>query len=88
MTESVTITVVRYAPFTAKKEEYEGGYKVKHDNGVYLGDILAMEDGFYTFWPYDSLNGYYDESCLRSLTFILEKLNSEWHKTVMNDPNI
>lgn len=51
-------------------------YKVYFQNGVYLGDILAKEDGYYDFWPeHPSRGGYWASYVLRAIADKLDELN-------------
>jgi len=62
-----------------KLENIEGGFKVFYENGVYIGDILVKEDGFYDYWP--ELNGgYWDEMMLRIVADKLHELNAPYQK--------
>lgn len=59
----------------------EGGYRVEYENGVYLGDILAKEDGFYDFWP-DLKGGYWPAYLLHVIADKLDELNKPWEDNI------
>jgi len=62
-----------------------GSYKVCYSNGVYLGDCLQKEDGFYDFWPDLNKEGcHWPEHLLRDLADLLYSLNKEWENTLAN----
>lgn len=62
-----------------KLEKLAGGYKVFFENGVYIGDILVKEDGFYDYWP-EYHGGYWDEMMLRVIADKLKELNAPYQK--------
>lgn len=66
----------------------QGVYKVYyHENGVYLGNILCKEDGFYAFWPLLK-GGYWEAFMLRAIADKLDEMNQPWIDVILNDPNI
>jgi hypothetical protein len=65
----------------------EGGYRVEWENGVYIGDILMKEDGFYDFWPIQH-GGYWPSYILRVIADKLDEINKPWQDQIDNDPNI
>ena len=52
-------------------------YKVKAYNGVYIGDFLKKEDGYFDFWP-DQKGGFWPSYMLRALAEKLDELNKPW----------
>lgn len=52
-------------------------YKVKGHNGVYIGDFLRKEDGYFDFWP-DLKGGFWPSYMLRALADKLDELNKPW----------
>lgn len=55
--------------------------KVFFENGVYLGDFLIKDDGFYDFWPeHPSTGGYWPSYVLRELADKLDVLNAPYEK--------
>lgn len=62
----------------------ENGFKVYYENGVYLGDILMKEDGFYDFWP-DLKGGCWPEHLLRTIADELHTLNIPWEQQIEKD---
>lgn len=61
----------------------DGHYRVEYDNGVYMGDILQKEDGFYDFWP-ELRGGYWESSIMREIADKLDALNAPWEKEIDN----
>lgn len=57
------------------------GYKIFFKNGVFLGDLLIKEDGFYGFWP-ELRGGYWDSYVLREIADTLDELNAPWQKEI------
>lgn len=59
-------------------------------NGKQIGEFVCDVDGFYKFFPDESLNngGCYSEEELGSLYFALEDLNREWNEIIKNDERI
>lgn len=64
-----------------KKRGYDY-YKVFYKNGVYLGDIISKEDGFYDFWPDYSKRGCWSAYVLRELADKLDEMNAPWEKDI------
>lgn len=58
------------------------------DNDVYLGDIIAGDDGYYTFWPDPQSHGYWEALILTSIGELLNELNADWDRQVQSDPAI
>lgn len=52
-------------------------YKVYYENGVYIGDFLVGDDGFYYWWP-EFKSGCLDEGFLLDVYNNLKELNKEW----------
>lgn len=67
----------------------EGG-KLYWENGVYLGDVLQKEDGFYDFWPDRDVHrgGYWPAHMLRAIADKLDEMNKPWQDIIDNDPAI
>lgn len=58
------------------------GYTVTFtSNGVLLGHIEAVNDGYFVFYPYLQ-SGYWDAAVLHSLAVCLNSLNQEWDTQV------
>lgn len=53
--------------------------KAYYDNGVYIGDVLAWDDGFYVWFP-DDKKGYLNEGFLLNMYELLHKLNEPMDK--------
>ena len=51
------------------------------ENDVYLGDIIAKEDGYYDFWP-DLKGGYWSAYVLRAIADLLDDMNASWDKEI------
>lgn len=58
-------------------EEIGKLYKVYFANGVYLGELLVKEDGYYDFWP-ELRGGCWSEYVLREIADELQRLNKPW----------
>jgi hypothetical protein len=78
--------------FKSKKQldyrKVPGGYQVRYPNGVYMGDISILDDGYYAWWPLGGREGYIDTWVLRELADTVDELNEEWDNIVQNDPTI
>lgn len=61
-----------------------GGYRVLSKNGVFIGEIFPLEDGFYQFFPDLShgRGGYWDAEVLRALANQLDSLNKDWQDQI------
>ena len=55
--------------------------KLYYENGVYLGEILAKEDGFYDFWP-ELRGGYWEAHVLRAIADLLDEKNKPWQESI------
>ena len=51
-------------------------------SGVYLGDLVLDEDGYWKFFPDKIQGGYWDEFLLKTLGEYLTSMNSEYDKQV------
>ena len=51
-------------------------------NNKLLGSATMDIDGYYYFWPEDNLSGSWSSHNLREIAEILEKLNSDYEKTI------
>lgn len=61
----------------------EGGYKCNYENGVYIGDLLMKEDGFYDWWPSESSRGgYWPSYILRSFADKIDELNKPYEESI------
>ena len=65
----------------------DGDLKVYYTNGVYMGDILRKEDGFYDWWPVHR-GGYITSWILRELADKLDEMNKEWEETIEKDCSV
>lgn len=61
-------------------------YRVYFENGVFMGDVVQSEDGFYNFWPESSTGGYWASHVLRAIADKLDELNKPWQDQIDNDP--
>lgn len=55
--------------------------KLYFENGVYLGEILMKEDGFYDFYP-ELKGGYWDSALLHEIANLLDKMNAPWEEEI------
>jgi hypothetical protein len=62
---------------------HKDGYYCVHyaGNGVYMGDILAGDDGYYYWWP-NKKDGCLDQTVLQSIATCLGSLNREWDRQI------
>lgn len=62
--------------------------KTFYDNGVYVGEVLVDNDGFYKWFP-KLAEGYLDEGFLFDMAMFLQELNAPWAAEVdslLGDP--
>ena len=64
-----------------------GSFKVYYENGVYVGDIVIGDDGYFAYWP-EMRPGFVTAVFLRAVADKLDELNGKWDKIVRSDPNI
>lgn len=58
-------------------------FQIHYYNGVYLGDIIKKEDGYYDFWPeYPSKGGCWPSYALHAIAKLLDALNEPYEKQV------
>ena len=59
-------------------------YKVYFENGVYMGDILCKEDGFYDWWSVwkAGIGSYLDAFFLRNMADLLDEMNAPWQRNI------
>ena len=61
--------------------EHNGKYNILYENGVYLGDIIQKEDGFYDWWPpFPSNGGCWSSYVLREIADKIDELNKPYEK--------
>jgi hypothetical protein len=53
-------------------------------SGKLLGCFMVAEDGYYNFWPLESITGYYSADMLLELGVKLKEVNAEW-ETHLNE---
>lgn len=56
-------------------------YGEDHD----LGELVAMEDGYYQFFPHLGLSGYWATGLLRDIADLVDKRNQEWAATILRE---
>lgn len=69
-------------------EEYgkEKSYHLYYYNGVFCGDFLMGDDGYYEWWPeFPSRGGSLSSHFLREVADKLDKLNADWNKIVQEE---
>lgn len=49
-------------------------------NNKFLGCFAKSEDGYYNFWPMDSITGFYSGDMLIELGMKLKAVNADWDK--------
>lgn len=57
-------------------------YLVVHKNGVTLGDLCKLEDGFYYWWPDNTRTGCYESYVIREIADKLDELNKPWSNEI------
>lgn len=56
-----------------------GTYRVCAYNGVFIGEFLVKEDGYYDWWPeHPSQGGFWPAYMLHALATALDDLNKDW----------
>jgi NAD(P)H-nitrite reductase large subunit len=50
-------------------------------NGVHVGEIIALEDGFYNFFP-EMRGGCWPSWALRELADVMDEMNEPWQKQI------
>lgn len=64
-------------------------WEVHYKNGVWLGDLLMKEDGFFDWWlPEPNRGGCWPSHILRSIADKLDEINKDWEEQIKNDPRI
>ena len=61
--------------------------RLYYHNGVYMGDVIVGDDGYYYFWP-ENRGGCWSEGHMIEIAAHLRKLNAEWDIQVQTDPTI
>ena len=61
-------------------------YKVYYENGIYIGDFMIGDDGYYYYWP-EHHDGCLDSYHLFDIHQNLEALNKEWNEIVQKELN-
>jgi hypothetical protein len=49
-------------------------------NDKLLGCFMVAEDGYYNFWPLESITGFYSSDMLIELGMKLKDINANWDK--------
>ena len=58
---------------------YLEGDKIFYENGAYLGDVFALEDGFKYFWPNtEGRGGAWSAHAMRAIADLLDEMNAQW----------
>lgn len=47
-----------------------------------LGCFMVSEDGYYNFWPLESITGYYSSDMLLELGDKLKAINKDWNDNI------
>lgn len=58
--------------------------KVYYNNGVYLGDFVLNDDGYWVYFP-ERHNGYWDEYLLFLLYTKLQEMNEPWDQQLQKE---
>jgi hypothetical protein len=51
-------------------------------NNKLLGCFMVAEDGYYNFWPLESITGYYSSDMLLELGMKLMAVNKDWNDNI------
>lgn len=51
-------------------------------NNKLLGCFMVSEDGYYNFWPLESITGYYSSDMLLELGDKLKAINKDWNDNI------
>jgi len=51
-------------------------------SGKLLGCFMVSEDGYYNFWPLESITGYYSSDMLIELGYRLKEINQWWEDNI------
>lgn len=62
-----------------------GTRAIYHNNGVFVGECIYGDDGYYYWWPNKKLSGFVSAEYLRELADILDNLNKDWDEQVRKD---
>lgn len=58
-------------------------YQIHHENGVWLGDLLMKEDGFFDWWlPLPYGGGCWSSHILRAIADKLDEINKDWEMEI------
>ena len=58
---------MKHLKYTDK--DSQGSILVHYTNGIYMGDMLIGDDGYYSWWPNENLGcGYIDAWVLRGIS--------------------
>lgn len=69
-----------------KKPIYLEGTKLYYENGVYMGEVFALEDGFKYFWPEaKEVHGAWSADALRAIADLLDEINAPWMAELAED---
>jgi len=60
------------------------GNFLSHKNGVFLGELLMMEDGFWQWFPAQR-PGYIPSTTLREIADIVDARNKDWEATIQKE---
>ena len=64
-----------------KLEKNDTSYNIYFENGIFLGEFIIKEDGYYDFWPeHPSKDGYWSSYVLREIANTLDELNAPYEK--------
>ena len=64
--------------------EKSGVTLVSASNGVEVGEIFMMEDGYYQFWP-KVMPGFWPAWCLHQIAEKVDSMNKEWDAKLRED---
>jgi hypothetical protein len=64
---------------SVKRIVYLEDTRLYSGDGVYLGEVFALEDGFKYFWPEaKSSHGAWSAHILRAIADLLDEMNAPW----------
>lgn len=69
------------------EKESAGGLALFYSNGIRLGELEPLDDGFYNFWPSSDRQGCWSAQVLQAIAWKLWELNLPWQNQIERDFN-
>lgn len=64
-----------------EEKQSEDCYKLYYDNGVYIGQAIMNDDGYFVLFP-EHRGGYWDQGILLMLYDYFHEKNKDWDESV------